>query len=147
MFGGGRNRSILKDIYNSATDVSVKKAVFQGWLMSGAKDDVLAVAKTEKSPEMRKEAFRYLGMMGGRAELHQLYSQSDTADTKQALLQAMGINGDAEAIYQIAKADSNPPVRKKPINTLRIFGGSAGTGMLANLHNPPMRRQTKKEVI
>ena len=147
MFGGGRNRSILRDIYNSATDVSVKKAVFQGWLMSGAKEDVLAVARTEKSPEMRKEAFRYLGMMGGRAELHQLYSQSDTADTKQALLQAMGINGDAEGIYEIAKADSDPAVRKKAINNLGIFGGSAGTGMLVNLYNSPIDTQSKKEVI
>jgi HEAT repeat protein len=147
MFGGGRNRSILRDIYNSATDVSVKKAVFQGWLMSGAKEDVLAVAKNEKSPEMRKEAFRYLGMMGGRAELHQLYSQSDSADTKQALLQAMGINGDAEGIYEIAKADSDPAVRKKAINNLGIFGGSAGTGMLVNLYNSPIDTQSKKEVI
>src|SRR5258708_17179694 len=86
-------------------------------------------------------------MMGGRAELHQLYSQSDSADTKQALLQAMGINGDAEGIYEIAKADSDPAVRKKAINNLGIFGGSAGTGMLVNLYNSPIDTQSKKEVI
>src|SRR5260370_16316284 len=59
----------------------------------------------------------------------------------------MGINGDAEGIYEIAKADSDPAVRKKAINNLGIFGGSAGTGMLVNLYNSPIDTQSKKEGI
>src|SRR5947209_7647988 len=69
MNGNGRNRAVLKEIYNSSTDVSVKKTVFQAWLMCGCKDDVSGLARTEKNPELRREAIRYLGMMGGRAEL------------------------------------------------------------------------------
>jgi hypothetical protein len=96
MNGNSRNRAILKEIYTSSANPEVKKAVFQGWLMCGVKDDVLAVAQQEKSPELHKEAIRYLGMMGGRNELRQLIKQETDRDVKDALLQALGISGDVQ---------------------------------------------------
>jgi len=54
---------------------------------------------------------------------------------------------DAEGIYEIAKTDSDPAVRKKAITNLGLFGGSAGTGMLVNLYSSPIDTQSKKEVI
>jgi outer membrane protein assembly factor BamD (BamD/ComL family) len=147
MNGNARNRAILKEIYNSSADVNVKKAVFQGWLMSGAKDDVLAVAQHEKSPELRKEAFRYLGMMGGKAELKQLYQQSDDRDTKEALMQGMGMSGDAEGLYEIAKTDKDPVVRKHAIRNVGLFGGSQATTMLTTIYTSQSDVETKKEVI
>ncbi len=147
MNGNSRNRAILKEIYNSSSDVSVKKAVFQGWLMSGAKDDVMAVAQHEKSPELRKEAFRYLGMMGGKAELKQLYQQNDDAGTKEALMQAMGLSGDADGLYEIAKTDKDPMVRKHAVRNLGLFGGSQGTAMLTTIYTSQSDVETKKEVI
>src|SRR5262249_25552669 len=98
MNGNGRNRAVLKEIYNSSASLEVKKAVFQGWLMCGAKEEVLAVAQTEKSPELRKEAIHYLGIMGGRSELRQLIKQETDRDVKDALLHAMGISGDVQGM-------------------------------------------------
>jgi tetratricopeptide (TPR) repeat protein len=147
MNGNARNRAVLKEIYNSSTDVNVKKAVFQGWLMCGAKDDVLAVAQHEKSPELRKEAFRYLGMMGGKAELKQLYQQNDDAGTKEALMQAMGLSGDADGLYEIAKTDKDPAVRKHAIRNIGLFGGSQATTMLTTIYASQSDVETKKEVI
>jgi tetratricopeptide (TPR) repeat protein len=147
MSGNSRSRAILKEIYTSASDVSVKKAVFQGWLMSGDKDDVVAVAQQEKSPELRKEAIRYLGIMGGQAELRQLYKQGGDAETKEALLQAMGIGGDVQGMTEIAKTDPDPAVRRKAVRNLGIFGGSAGRETLLSVYNSQTDIETKKEVI
>src|SRR6185503_16509275 len=84
--GGSRNNGVLKEIYKGTNDVSVKKAVFQGWLMSADKEDVLAVARTEQSPELRKDAIHYLGMMGGRNELREMYKNSPDASTREAVI-------------------------------------------------------------
>ena len=89
MNGNGRNRAVLKEIYNSSTDIGVKKSVFQAWLMCGCKDDVAALAKTEKNPELRREAIRYLGMMGGRAELLDFYKNSPDVETRKEAVGAM----------------------------------------------------------
>jgi tetratricopeptide (TPR) repeat protein len=147
MNGNSRNRAILKEIYISSSDLSVKKAVFQGWLMSGDKDDVLAVAQQEKSPELRKEAIRYLGMMGGRTELRGLYKQTADLETKEALLQAMGIGGDVQGMTEIAQSDKDPEIRRRAIRNLGIFGGHEATDTLISIYSAQTDLEVKKEVI
>jgi outer membrane protein assembly factor BamD (BamD/ComL family) len=147
MNGSSRNRAALKEIYTSSSNLEVKKAVFQGWLMSGDKEDVLAVAQQEKSPELRKEAIRYLGIMGGRAELRQLYKQSGDLETKEALLQAMGIGGDVQGMIEVAQTDKDPEIRRRAVRNLGIFGGQEGSNTLLAIYSSQADLETKKEVI
>jgi HEAT repeat protein len=147
MNGNSRNRAVLKEIYSSSSNVAVKKAVFQGWLMCGDKDSVLDVARQEKSPELRKEAIRYLGIMGARSELKQLYNQNDDAETKESLLQAMGIGGDVQGMIEIARTEKDPEVRRRAVRNLGIFGGHEGTTALVSVYESQTDLETKKEVI
>ena len=146
MNGNGRNRTVLKEIYNSSTDIGVKKSVFQAWLMCGCKDDVLAAARTEKNPELRKEAIRYLGMLGGRSELRQLYKEATDADAKEGLLQAMGMAGDAQGLNEAATTEKDPAVRRHAIRDIGLFGGSEGPSTLITIYNSNSDFDTKKEV-
>jgi len=147
MNGTQRNRAILREIYNSATDSNVKKAVFKGWLMSGGKEDVLAVARTEKSPELRKEAIRYLGMMGGRSELREMYKSSPDAETRGAVVHAMLLNGDAEGLIEIIKVEKDPEVLAAAIKTLGLVGGQESLGGLTDIYSSHSEIEIKKQVI
>jgi HEAT repeat protein len=141
------NSAVLKEIYNSSPDVGVKKTVFQAWLMCGCKEDVLTVARTEKNPELRREAIRYLGLLGGRSELRQLYKEATDTDAKENLLQAMGLAGDAEGLSEAATQEKDPRVRTHAIRNLGLFGGSAAGGTLITIYNSNSDLETKKEVI
>jgi tetratricopeptide (TPR) repeat protein len=143
----GRGGGALKDIYTGATDPSVKKAVFQGWLMSGDKQDVLAVARQEKSPELRKEAIRYLGMMGGRNELREMYKSSPDPDTREAVIQGMLMNGDSQGLAEIANTEKDPKVLDKAIKTIGMVGGQDSSTALMNIYNSHSDLETKKSVI
>src|ERR1700731_616460 len=110
MNGNGRNRAVLKEIYNSSTDMGVKKSVFQAWLMCGCKDDVAALARTEKNPELRREAIRYLGMMGGRAELLDFYKTSPDVETREAAVGAMLLCGCSHELAEIVQTEKDPAV-------------------------------------
>lgn len=145
--GGDRSRGVLKDIYNSATDVSVKKAVFQGWLMSGDKEDVLAVARTEKSAELRRDAIRYLGMMGGRNELREMYKSSPDPATREAVVQGMLMSGDSQGLGEIATTEKDPKVLDKAIKTLGMVGGAESLTALTNIYNAHSDVETRKSVI
>jgi outer membrane protein assembly factor BamD (BamD/ComL family) len=148
MNGNSRNRAALKEIYASASDPQVKKAVFQGWLMSGDKEDVLAVAKQEKTPELRREAIKFLGMMGGRSELRQMYKDSgNDVETKEAVLNGMMLCGDAEGLTEIAKSEKDPKVMSKVINTLGLVGGEHTVDTLLSIYNTSPDIETKKHVI
>lgn len=145
--GGSRNNGILKEIYKGTNDASVKKAVFQGWLMSGDVEDVLAVARTEQSPDLRKDAIRYLGMMGGRNELREIYKSSPDPATREAVIQGMLMSGDSQGLAEIANTEKDPQVLDKAINTLGMVGGEDSIGTLTNIYNTHNDVATRKRVI
>lgn len=145
--GGSRNNAVLREIYKGTTDPSVKKAVFQGWLMSGDKQDVLAVARSEQSPELRKDAIHYLGMMGGRNELREMYKSSTDPGTREAVIHGMLMSGDSQGLVEIANTEKDPQVLDKAINTLGMVGGEDSLGALTNIYNTHNDIATKKRVI
>jgi hypothetical protein len=147
MNGNNRNRAVLKEIYNSSTDMGVKKTVFQAWLMCGCKDDVAALAKTEKNPELRREAIRYLGMMGGRAELLDFYKNSPDAETREAAVGAMLLCGCAHELAEIVQTEKDPAVLDKAINTLGLVGGDESLAALTRVYNSQADLAMKKKVI
>jgi tetratricopeptide repeat protein len=142
-----RNRAALKEIYNSSTDISLKKTVFQAWLMCGCKDEVAALAKTEKNPELRREAIRYLGMMGGRAELLEFYKNSPDAETREAAVGAMLLCGCSHELAEIVQTEKDPAVLDKAINTLGLVGGQESLAALTNLYNSQAPVAQKRKVI
>lgn len=141
------NRAVLKEIYNTSTDISVKKSVFQAWLMCGCKEDVSALAKTEKNPELRKEAIRYLGMMGGRAELLDFYKNSPDVETREEAVGAMLMCGCAHELSEIAQTEKDPRVLDKAITTLGLVGGDESLTTLTRLYGTQTDPAIKKKVI
>jgi HEAT repeat protein len=147
MNGTSRNRAVLREIYNNATDPNVKKAVFKGWLMCGCREDVLAAARTEKSPDMRKEAIHYLGIMGGRTELREMYKSSPDVETRDAVVHAMLLNGDAEGLAQIASVEKDPKVLASAIKTLGLVGGEQSLAALVNIYSSHSDIEIKRLAI
>jgi HEAT repeat protein len=147
MNGNPRNRAVLKEIYNSSTDMGVKKSVFQAWLMCGCKDDVAALAKTEKNPELRREAIHYLGMMGGRAELLDFYKNSPDVETRKEAVGAMLLCGCSHELAEIVQTEKDPAVLDKAINTLGLVGGDESLAALTKVYNSQADLAVKKKVI
>ena len=147
MNSNSRNRAALKEIYNSSTDVGVKKSVFQAWLMCGCKDDVASLARTEKNPELSREAIRFLGMMGGRAELLDFYKNSPDVETRQEAVGAMLMCGCSHELAEIVQTEKDPAVLDKAINTLGLVGGDESLAALTKVYNSQADVSTKKKVI
>jgi HEAT repeat protein len=147
MNGNPRNRAVLKEIYNSSTDMGVKKSVFQAWLMCSCKDDVAALAKTEKNPELRREAIHYLGMMGGRAELLDFYKNSPDVETRKEAVGAMLLCGCSHELAEIVQTEKDPAVLDKAINTLGLVGGDESLAALTKVYNSQADLAIKKKVI
>jgi hypothetical protein len=142
-----RNRAVLKEIYNTSTDIGVKKTVFQAWLMCGCKEDVVGLARTEKNPELRREAIRHLAMMGGRAELMEFYKNSPDVETREAAVGAMLLCGCGHELAEIVKTEKDPRVLDKAINTLGLVGGEESLAALTGIYNSQADVATKKKVI
>jgi HEAT repeat protein len=147
MNGNKANRAALKEIYNGSSDPSVKKMVFQGWLMSGDKEDVLAVAKNEKSPELRREALRYMGMMGGCPELLEMYKASPDPETREGAVGAMLMCGGSSQLAEIVQTEKDSKVLDKAISTIGLVGGEESLVALTRLYGTQSDLAIKKKVI
>ena len=141
---GDRYSKLLQEIYAGSSDVKVKKAVLQAYMTSGAKEPVLAAARGEKDPELRRAAIHQLGAMGARKELEELYGSTSSIDDKEAILQAFGMAGDSDQLIHVATTEGDGKIRERAIRDLGPFGGEkAGAALVqiySNEKDPELRR-------
>src|SRR5260370_5971057 len=100
-------------------------------MLSGEKDRIFAAAKSEKDPEVRREAIRQLGLMGSASELQQLYQSESSADVKREILQSFFLGGDSSKLMEVARTDKDPAMRRTAIRKLALMGGETSPALLA----------------
>ncbi len=147
MFGGADSRQILQDLYGSAADVSVKKAILQSFMVSGERGRLLAVAKGEKDPELRRAAIQQLGVMGAQAEIWEMYGTETAPEMKKAMIQAFFVGGSVERMSELARTEKDPELRRTAIRNLGLMGGPRTTDVLVGLYGGEKDRQIRKQVI
>ncbi len=147
VFGGSESAQALADIYKSTSDVQVKRSVLHGYMISGAKDSVLTLAKNEKNSELRVEAIRQLGVMGGSADLLQLYTPDAPMEVKRAVLQGLFIGGNTDKILEIARTEKDPAVRREAIRQLGPMGRSKTSDALPALYAKESDATNKREIL
>ena len=147
IFGGKESRQILADIYGSSASVDVKKAILRSFMVAGEKERVLAAAKGESVPELRREAIRQLGVMNAQAEIWQLYQSETVIENKKELLRAMFISGNAEKLLELARTEKDAGLRKSAIRNLGTMGESKSGEALVTMYASEKEPDIRKEII
>jgi len=135
----------LNEIYSSSPDVEVKRAVIRAYLMSGDRDDLLALLKKENNDSLKHEGIRTLGMMGDQADLQNLYQTETSTETKKEILQALFLSGDSQRLSQLALSEKNPELRKAAIRNLGLMG--AKDPALQTIYAKENDREVKEEIL
>jgi HEAT repeat protein len=122
----------------------VKRSILRSFMVSGDRERLLAVARSETDAGLRGEAVRQLGVMHGSAELAQLYQTETSLEVKKSILQAMFVGGDADKLIDLAKTEKDPELRKTAIHNLglmkRAGTSDALTAIYASDPSPDIRR-------
>jgi HEAT repeat protein len=141
--GNDENLQILANVYGSTTDARIKREVLRSYGVAGAGERLAAVVRSEKDPELRREAIRGLGIAGEHEELGRLYKEVPV-DSRDEILQSMGIAGDRPHLLEVARTETNAELRHKAIRGLGIAGG---TKELGQLYKGATSAQMKIEVL
>jgi HEAT repeat protein/Ni/Co efflux regulator RcnB len=147
LFGGDESRQLLSEIYASTDEVDVKKAVLQAYMTSGNKAGVLAAARGEKSPELRRAAIRQLGPMGATAELWELYRSDPSTEARKDIIQALFVGGGGDRIAELAKTETNPELRRTAVRTLGLLGQDATGATLVAFYQSDRDPAVRKEAL
>ncbi len=131
--GGKENRQVLAEIYSSSNDVPLKKEILKGFMVSGERDRILSLAKSEQNPELRMQAIQLLGVMGVGAPLADLYASESSPDVKRRILQALFVQGDAKPLIAIARKEQDPSLKKRAVEHLSHMKSKEATDYLMEL--------------
>jgi hypothetical protein len=147
LFGGGESRQALSEIYTASPDLEVKKAILRSFMLSGEKGRLLAAAKGEASPELRREAIQQLGVMGAQDELWTLYQSEAAVPVKRALINALFIGGNAERLIELARNEKDPQLRRDAIQQLGLIGEKRTGAFLVSLYGSEKETDVKRQIL
>jgi HEAT repeat protein len=129
------NRQLLGEIYTASTDIDVKRQILRAYMMSNDRERVLAAATTEKSPQLRAEAVRQLGMMGARDEVWQLYQKETDPQVRGQIIQGLFMGGDSTHLLEIANSDASMDLRRRAIQHLGMMGRERTGDAILDIYN------------
>jgi hypothetical protein len=115
------NGQILSDIYASTTDGEVKRAVLNALRSANDKDRLLAIARNEKTADLRNIALDQLGQVPGNPELWQLYAAETTTEGKEMILNRMYNNGSPDKLLEVLRTDKDAQVRARAARVLESY--------------------------
>jgi HEAT repeat protein len=136
--------SIAKD---TTASTEIREAVVDAYIITGESGELLAIAKSDPDPDVRRKAINALGAIGGDAELRQLWATEKDPDLKAKLLESFGIAGDVEFLAKAARETSDPRLRRKAIEGLAITHGPETSKVLRELYTQFTDPADKKKIL
>jgi hypothetical protein len=113
----------LSELYQSETDVQVKKKILQAMFVGGS-DKLIELAKNEKDPELRRSAIRNLGLMhrpGSVEALTAIYASDASVEIRKAVIDALFIQQNATALVTLARNEKNLELKKNIVQKLALM--------------------------
>jgi HEAT repeat protein len=139
----------LADVYSRSSNVSVRKAVLDSYLVMDAPDKLVEVAKHESDPELARHAISELGALGAVSQLSTMYQSTTSKDAKSAVINAFVATGGkgTDALSAIASSEQDPDLRRKAIRNLGITGGMSAAPTLMSIYSKTTDEESKKAVL
>ena len=103
-----------------------------------AKEILTSVAKGASGPDLQMEALQYLHLFGGaddRKVLSDVYSTSKDRDVKRQVVDALFIQGDARALVDMARKETDPAMRKQIVERLSRMKAKEATDYMLEIIN------------
>jgi len=69
IMGGENSRRLLAEVYQSSSDIDLKRSILKSFMVSGDRGHLLSLAKGESNSLLRAEAVQQLGVSGAKNEL------------------------------------------------------------------------------
>lgn len=128
----------LWDLYQKESSHDIKKKVLQAMFVGGNVDKLGELARTEKDLELRRAAVRNLGLMGSQRTadiLTSIYTSDKELSIRKEVLNALFIQGNAKALVELARKETDPALKKEIISKLSLMRSKEAVDYLMEILN------------
>jgi tetratricopeptide (TPR) repeat protein len=135
----------LEEIYSTLTDTQSRIAALEAFSIAGDTGMLRKVLETETDVELRRTAIRGIAMDDDNdaAEvLESVYDNANTLEEKRAVLEALVMIDDAEALaLKIVRNETDPGLRREAIHMLGVMEATDEIAELyASINEPELRK-------
>ena len=130
---GAGNGQLLAEIYASTNDANVKRAILSAYMANRDTEHLLQIAKTEKAPELRLDAIRYVGSGSGGDALVAIYGSEQDRQVKQTIVETLFAHGNAKALVDLARNEKDAEMKKTIVRYLSTMRGKEATDYLMEI--------------
>lgn len=134
MSGDAASLKALEEVYASTAEVPVKRAILQAYVIADDKKRVFAAARSEKSPDLRREAVSSLGALEGVAELQQLYATESAPAIREQILDAFVAADASRALFEVAQGEKDARLRAAAVRNLGAMDSDDSGASLLTLY-------------
>lgn len=116
---------LIEKLLHSSQSPKIKERALFVLTQSGspnARQLVVEIAKGGSNPDLQMKAVHYLGVMGAKQELGQVYASTNDAEVKSAVLHGLMVAGAKEQLLAAAKTEKSPDLRQQAIHWLGTMG-------------------------
>jgi len=117
----------LWTMYQKESSLDVKKQIMQAMFVGGNSTRMIDLAKSERTPELRRVAVRNLGLMGGKRTgdaLVEIYTSDKDPEIRKSVVQALFLQSNAESLVAIARKESDHEMQKEIVQKLSLMGNN-----------------------
>jgi len=119
---------LLEKLLHSSQSPKIKERAMFVLTQSGsskARGLVVQIAKGGSNPDLQLKAVHYLGVMGAKQELGDVYASTNDIEVKRAVLHGLMVGGAKEQLFTAAKSEKNPDLRRDAIHWLGTMGADS----------------------
>jgi len=116
---------MIEKLLHSSQSLKVKERALFVLTQSGsphARQLVVDIARGGSNPDLQMKAVNYLGVMGARKELGDVYSAANDVAVKHAVLNGLMVAGAKDQLLAAARGEKNPDLQRFAINQLGVLG-------------------------
>jgi HEAT repeat protein len=146
----GRNATSnqeLMDIYNSAQNDDVKRAVLQAFGSSGDRTAIMSLMGGTQVLDLRREGINQLGNAQAGPELWSMYQKEENKQLRMQILSALGNMGAYDKIIEVAKTEKDDDIRRRAISSLGNMRAERSGAALSEIYGSLSNVDDKKAVI
>lgn len=117
---GGQDE--LWQLYQSS-NADAKEEILKSMFLGGNSSRLAEVARSEKDPRLQVAAIKSLGLMGnnGRGDvLVSVYQSTTNRDVRDAVLQALFLQGNGKALVDLARAEKDPAMKNEIVKKMSL---------------------------
>lgn len=126
----------LQQLYQAEPSTEVRQTILQAFFLAGDADKLVSATQSEKDPELRRAGVRNLGLIHSDSSskaLQAIYAKNSDRETREEVLDAFFIQGNAAAIVSIARNEKDPELKRAAVQKLSLMNSKEGTDYLMEI--------------